>query len=63
MTFNIKLNRQNQKIWSFDSVRVYAEIISKYTTKIVGTKNRQVACVHGAQDHMQLTFNKFKPAQ
>ena len=38
------------------SVRVYAVIISKYVTKIVGTQIRQVACVHGTQDHMQLTF-------
>ena len=45
------------------SVRVYAVIISKYATKIVGTQNRQVACVHGMQDQKQSTFNKFKPAQ
>ena len=45
------------------SVRVYAIIISKYATKIVGMQNRQVACVHRMQDHMQSTFNKFKPAQ
>ena len=45
------------------SVRVYAVIISKYATKIVGTQKRQVACVHGTQDQMQSTFNTFKPAQ
>ena len=45
------------------SVRVYAVIISKYATKIVGTQKRQVACVHGTQDQKQLTFNTFKPAQ
>ena len=45
------------------SVRVYAVIISKYATKIVGKQNRQVACVHGTQDQMQSTFSKFKPAQ
>ena len=28
------------------SVHVYVVIISKYATKIVGTQNRQVACVH-----------------
>ena len=47
----------------FYSVRVYAVIISKYTTKIVGTLNRQVPCVHGTQDQKQSTFNTFKPAQ
>ena len=41
------------------SVRVYVVIISKYATKIVGTQNRQLACVHGTQDQMQWTFNKF----
>ena len=45
------------------SVRVYAVIISKYATKIVGTKNRQVPCVHGTQDQKQSTFNIFNPAQ
>ena len=35
----------------------------KYATKIVGTQNRQVACVHGRQDQKQLTLSKFKPAQ
>ena len=45
------------------SVHGYAVIIFKYTTKIIGTQNRQVACVHGTQDHKQSTFNKFKPAQ
>ena len=45
------------------SVRVYAVIISKYATKIVGTQKRQVACVHGMQDQKQSTFNTFKPAQ
>ena len=45
------------------SVRVYAVIISKYATKIVGTQKRQVACVHGTQDQKQSTFNTFKPAQ
>ena len=45
------------------SVHVYAVIISKYATKIVGTQKRQEACVHGTQDQKQLTFNKFKPAQ
>ena len=45
------------------SVCVYAVIISKYTTKIVGTQNRQVACVYGTQDQKQSTFNTFKPAQ
>ena len=44
------------------SVRVYAVMISKYATKIVGTQKRQVACVHGTQDQKQLTFNTFKPA-
>ena len=44
-------------------VRVYVVIISKYATKIVGTQNRQVACVHGMQDQKQSTFSKFKPAQ
>ena len=41
----------------------YAVIISKYTTKIVGTQKRQVACVHGTQDQKQSIFNTFKPAQ
>ena len=45
------------------SVRVYAVIISKYATKIVGTQKRQEACVHGTQDQKQSTFNTFKPAQ
>ena len=45
------------------SVRVYAVIISKYATKIVGTQKRQVACVHGTQDQRQSTFSTFKPAQ
>ena len=45
------------------SVRVYAVIISKYATKIVGTQKRQVACLHGMQDQRQSTFNTFKPAQ
>ena len=44
-----------------DSVRVYAVIISKYATKIVGTQDRQVACVYGTPDQVQSTFNKFKP--
>ena len=39
------------------SVRVYAIIISKFATKIVGTQNRHVACVHGTQDQKQSTFN------
>ena len=43
------------------SVRVYIVIISKYSTKIVGTQNRQVACVHGTQDQKQSAFSKFKP--
>ena len=45
------------------SVRVYAVIISKYATKIVGTQKRQVVCVHGTQDQKQSTFNTFKSAQ
>ena len=45
------------------SVRVYVVIISKYATKIGGTQNRQVACVHGTQDQKQSTFSKLKPAQ
>ena len=45
------------------SVHVYAVIISKYATKIVGTQNRQVACVHGTQDQKQSTFNIFNPAE
>ena len=45
------------------SVRVYAVMISKYATKIVGTQKRQVACVHGTQDQKQSTFDTFKPAQ
>ena len=49
--------------WLGISVRVYAVIISKYATKIVGTQKRQVACVHGTQDQKQSTFNTFKPAQ
>ena len=48
---------------AMSSVHVYAVIISKYATKILGTQNRQVACVHGTQDQMQLTFSKFKQAQ
>ena len=44
------------------SVHVYAVIISKYATKIVGTQNLQVAWVHGTQDQKQSTFNTFKPA-
>ena len=48
---------------SGSSVRVYAVIISKYATKIVGTQKRQVACVHGTQDQKRSTFNIFKPAQ
>ena len=44
------------------SFRVYAVIISKYATKIVGTEKRQVACVHGTQDQKQSSFNTFKPA-
>ena len=46
-----------------NSVRVYAVIISKYATKIVGMQKRQVACVHGMQDQKQSTFNTFKPAK
>ena len=42
---------------------VYAVIISKYATKIVGTQKRKVACVHGKQDQKQSIFNTFKPAQ
>ena len=53
----------NNKFALFDSVRVYAVIISKNATKIVGMQNRQVACVHGTQDQKRSTFNKFKPAQ
>ena len=49
--------------YTHGSVGVYAVIISKYATKLVGTQNRQVACIHGTKDHMQSTFNKFKPAQ
>ena len=45
------------------SVPVYAVIISKYATKIVGMQKRQVACVHGTQDQKQSTFNTVKPAQ
>ena len=45
------------------SVRIYAVMISKYATKILGTQKKQVACVHGTQDQKQSTFNKFKPAQ
>ena len=45
------------------SVRVYAVIISKYATKIVGTQKRQEACVHGTQDQKQSTFITLKPAQ
>ena len=45
------------------SVHVYAVIISKYATKIVGNQNRQVACLHGTQYQMQWTINKFKPGQ
>ena len=37
------------------SVRVYAVIISKYATRIVGTQKREVACVHGPQDQKQWT--------
>ena len=50
-------------ISAFISVPVYAVIISKYVTKIVGTQNRQVACIHGTQDQKQSTFKKLKPAQ
>ena len=45
------------------SVPVFAVIISKYATKIIGSQKRQVACVHGTQDQKQSTFNTFKPAQ
>ena len=45
------------------SVRIYAVILSKYATKIVGMQDRQVACVHGMQDQKQVTLNKFKSAQ
>ena len=44
-------------------VHVFAVIISKYATKIIGLQNRQVGCVNGTQDQKQLTFNKIKPAQ
>ena len=49
--------------WCVISVHVYAVIISKYATEIVGRQKRQVACVHGMQDQKQSTFNTFKPAQ
>ena len=45
------------------SVRIYTLIISKYAKKSIGMQIRQVACVHRMQDHMQSTYNKFKPAQ
>ena len=44
---------------TYSCVHVYALIISKYATKIVGTQKRQIACVHGTQS----TFNTVKPAQ
>ena len=53
------LSEDNTVKWVLSSVRVYAVIISKYTTKIVGTQKRQVACVHGTQDQKQSTFNTF----
>ena len=43
-----------------DSVRVYVVIISKYATKIVGTQNRQVPCIHGTQDKKTTKFHEFK---
>ena len=45
------------------SVPIYAIIISKWAKKLVGTQNRQDACVHDTYDQMQSTFNKLKPAQ
>ena len=45
------------------SVRVYVVIISEYATKIFGTQNRQVACIHGIKAPKQSTFSKSKPAQ
>ena len=57
------LQNQTWGLGDMNSVPVYAVIISKYATKIVGTQKRQVACVHGTQDQKQSTFNTFKPAQ
>ena len=34
-----------------NSVRVYPVIISKYATKIDDSQNRQVAFIHGTQNH------------
>ena len=45
-----------------NSVRVYAVIISKYATKIVGMQKRRVACIHGTKDQKQSTFNTFNSA-
>ena len=45
------------------SARVNVLIISKYATKIVGTQNKQEACVQWTQDQKQSTISKFKPAQ
>ena len=57
--FKLLYRNKNEKY----GVSIYAVIISKYATKIVGTQKRQVACVHGTQDQKQSTFNTFKPAR
>ena len=46
----------DEVIFRYPNARVYAVIISEYATKIIGTQDRQVACVHGMQDHMQSIF-------
>ena len=53
--------QSSNTIKSNSSVRVYVVIISKYATKIVGTQNRQVPCVHGTQDKKQPNFTNLGP--
>ena len=36
----------------------YVILISKYAAKMVGTQDRQVACVHWTEDQKQPTFSK-----
>ena len=63
MTESVDGSTMLHQAFTISSVRVYAVIISKYATKIVGTQKGQVACVHGTQDQKQTTFNTFKPAK
>ena len=71
---NMEARQTNKVGWDENLIAILQRLIlsqcsrlrrnnSKYATKIVGTQNRQGACVHGAQDQKQSIFNTFKPAQ